>query len=319
MEDDSSDFDAEFAAAAQALSKGEGQKAASTEGSTGPSGEAVVVEGTGDPAPETPAPEAGKPEQGNDLAAQLSAAAERERASAARASHVARENNQLRGMIGDLQRQLRERLSAGPQASAPTTAPSTPSQATASAEPDVLSQAPDLESAVLRRAKDLLRPIEDQLSAVKARAEAAERDLAQTRQVVEPLSEEAWRREVAATHQGLDQTFGKAWRADVQGPEFADWLATQPKATQDLYQSSPRLADSAGILTQFYLGTGRGLPKPDAAAAPAQQARTPPNVQRARDAAGIASSRSGAVPSGPGKEDFDGNFAIFSQQIARAA
>lgn len=324
MNDDDS-FDAAFEEAAAEL-RGSEPSTPSGEPAPAPDGSTTTTAPAPAPASETVAP-AAAPAQSPSSEASPPADASvesmkrtieeisaRERASAARASHNARENNLLRDQLTELNRRFEElaaRVTA-PAASAPA-----PASEPAS---DVLSAAPDLEAAVTRRVQEAISPLLKEVGTAKATAEAASRTVGEVRQVVDPIAEEQIRQTHAQTHAALDARFGQEWRKTVNDETFLAWLATEPDLQRN-YETDPTFAGSAKVLGSFY--AIHGFPQPATAPAPSQT--TAPAAaagnpqQRLRQAAGIVSrAAAAAAPAVPGPDDFEGNFALATAQLKRA-
>mgnify|MGYP000001591551 FL=1 len=319
--DDETSFENEFATAAAEL-----------RGANAPA-ETPAAEPSAEPSPPAPAPasqaSAPAPEPApapaaaatppaqlstEELQRQLEEAASRERASAARASHNARENNQLRQQLDEMNRKLDE------LAAARASAPAAPTPAPAPAEPDMLTNAPDLEAAVNKRVQAIVAPLIKDVTTAKSAAEAAGKVATEVRQVVDPIAQQRVQDEIGRTHQALDERFGQAWRGTVKSEQFGQWLQTQPQWVQDTYEHATGFEDSATVLGRFYATTG--FPQPSAA--PTPPAPTPPAgavttpQQRLRQAAGIVTRAAAAAPAAPAADDFEGNFAIATQQLKRA-
>lgn len=258
-----------------------------------------------EPAQAAPAPpDAGQAPQDKqptmaELLARVSDLERRERASAARASTVARENNRL------VQELSRLRSSAQP-ASAPAQAQ--PQDAAPAA--DVLSQAPELEAAVRARVQTVLAPILKKVDEASA--------------VIEPLQQRFVNEEIAQTHARLDEAM-PGWRDTVVASDFTQWVDSQPKWVQDLYERSTGFEDSATVLGRYYASTGR---QPNVApvqqtqqtnpkAGGAQAAVDPNTLLRA--AAGIASrpsSPNGSATRAMSEDElFEAEFAAASRQL----
>lgn len=253
-----------------------------------------------EPAPAPPAPEQASEQAApaaevptlDQVQAQLRDMAHRERSASSRISAFARENNQLKAMVEDLKRKIG--------------APAAPAPVAQSTEPDVLTDAPDLESAVQRRVNALIEPLNKRLEEAATRADAADRMAAEARQLVEPISRRNADEQIAATHQALDSQFTARWREDIRSAEFSDWLPSQPTWVQSLYAEGVTPEDSATVLGRFYASGRRPTPtQPAPAAAPSGQ--TP--QQRLRDASGIAPRGAARPKTGPADDDFEGHFA----------
>lgn len=268
-------------------------------------GEATPV---ADDKPKTPSLE--------ELQLQISELSSRERASAARASHVARMNNQLSKLVNELQDRLAKLTSAAPAPASPAPGPDD------DGEEDILAKAPDLEKAVLKRLQRAVDPLQKKTEDAVKNAERALNALAETQQVVQPIAMQRVQEDIARTHKGLDDMFGKVWRSHVGTEEWNAWLERQDEATKRVVSSSPTFDDNAAVVAKYFAAHGI-KPERSAIIEPnngggANDAHADAKQQLLRNAAGINSRSSAVPPSGPGKDDFEGNFAVAAARLKRA-
>jgi hypothetical protein len=248
-----------------------------------------------------------------DLKRQIAEAIHRERSAAQRISAVARENNDLKALVQRLQAQVSQTAAAPSAASAAPAAPAAPDT------PDVLTEAKDLEAAVVKRAAAMVEPLKKQLEETIGRVDKATQAVSQVQEAVTPIQERTQRETFEATWKALDQVFGEQWRTDVRGDAFTGWIAQQPAQIQDLYAKAVTPEESAKVMNLFYAEKGNRPSPAPAAAAPAPAPAANPNQQRLRLAAGIA--KTGApprAPAGPAPDDFDANFEAATKALKQA-
>lgn len=249
-----------------------------------------------------------------ELKRQVAEAIHRERSSAQRISAIARENNDLKALVQRLQAQTQQ-TAAAPAASAAPAAPAVPDT------PDVLTEAKDLEAAVVKRAAAMVEPLKKQLEETIGRVDKATQAVDRVQEAVTPIAQKTQRETFEATWRALDEKFGQQWREDVRSEGFGGWLGAQPAQIQDLYAKAVTPEESAKVMNLFYAETGK-FPTPAAAAAAPAPAPTPAantQQQRLRLAAGIA--KTGApprAPAGPAVDDYEANFEAATRALKQA-
>lgn len=218
------------------------------------------------------------------------------RSDANRQSNLMQENNRLKGLVADLERQVAE-LKKTAKANE------------SSDEPDVLENAPELKAAVDRRIREA---VEFATGDLKTKLNAAEAKLAEVGQTVndaaqrvEPLVSREQERAYESIRVELDKRF-PSWRADQAA--IAAWVQTQPDAIKSMFPGSG-LEDSSTVLKLFYADKG--------AKAPGNSGNGASNDadERLRLAAGIVPRSQQRHE--PNKDDFDGAFAEFSASKKR--
>lgn len=256
------------------------------------------------PAPAEPEPKSeSAPPSVDELQRQVKEALHRERSSANRISAFAQENNKLQSMIAE----MRQRLDALDAAKA------APAAAPATDEADVLANAPDLEAAVQKRVRAVTAGLESTVTELRKRLDQTEQVATQAKAGLDPIVAREERQQHEAVWNALDTRFSPAWREDIKTPDFDGWLKEQPRQIVEIFETAKTAQDSASVLTLYYAAKG----KPITAAAPSAPAANP-NTERLRMAAGVAPRGNQRPPSGPAPDDFDGNFALFSQALKRA-
>ncbi len=285
--DKPSEFEQEFAAAVA------GEQAAPA---APPQESAAAPAPAPEPAPAEPAPES-KSITLEELQEQLRQVQHQARSDANRVSAFQRENNRLKAMLDELNAKVG-------RAGAPAPDPATP----AKLEEDVLTSAPDLESAVKRRVKEVTAALEDQVKDLSQRVQTVQTVAGEAREAIEPIRQSTVQKQIEETHAALDAQFTPKWRDDLRSPDFEQWLDRQPAYVKDLYATAVTPEDSASVLARFYAGRRptqiAAAPAPQA---PAQAAGNP-QTERLRQAAGIAPRGNTRPPTGPADDDFEGHF-----------
>ena len=310
MEDDQpSEFEKEFAAISAAKDAAAAQAAAPAPAPAPAPSEAAPAEASAPPAP-TPAPAAAPapapsetPPTTEELQRQLADMSHRERSSANRVSAFMRENQDLKRMLAELKSKVDQ---IGAQAPTPAPAP-------APAE-DVLTNAPDLDAAVRKRAVEVTSALEKQVKDLTQRVNTTEQAASEVRQVVEPIRQQNHQSQIESTHAVLDRQFGERWRQDVRSNDFAEWISLQPPSVQQDYEHAITPAESAAVMARYYAGRTASAPPPPA---PAPAGNT--QQDRLRNAAGIAPRGNARPPTGPAEDDFEGHFAVATQAIRKSA
>lgn len=256
---------------------------------------------------------AAKPAQGQrsyqELESLLTDALHRERSNAQRISSVdlrsnglARENEALKRQVSDFQTQLRNK-------------------GVVKVEPgqnvdDVLANAPELQSAVMRRIQEATAPLRDALDAANTKLGEVGEATVKAAEAIRPV---VARDEMAAVREvwtGLDGEFTPAWRNDIKTADFRLWLKDQSAAIQGLYDNSVTIKETADVLELYYARRG-GRPKAGAEQQPGNNLTAKPNTaaqkaagsnERLRQASGIA-PRPGAATKHVDSDDFEGAFA----------
>lgn len=254
------------------------------------------------PAPAEPEPKSEAPSV-DELQKQVKEALHRERSSANRISAFAQENNKLQSMIAE----MRQRLDALDAAKA------APAAAPATDEADVLANAPDLEAAVQKRVRAVTAGLESTVTELRKRLDQTEQVATQAKAGLDPIVAREERQQHEAVWNALDTRFSPAWRDDIKTPDFDGWLKEQPRQIVEIFETAKTAQDSASVLTLYYSAKGKPIP----AAAPSAPAANP-NTERLRMAAGVAPRGNQRPPSGPAVDDFEGNFAVFTQALKRA-
>lgn len=267
-------------------------------------------------------PPAAKTQQGQrsyqEMESLLADALHRERSNAQRISSVdirsnglARENEALKRQVAEFQSQLRNRGAAKVE----------PGQSV----DDALANAPELQSAVMRRIQEATAPLRDALDAANTRLGEVGEATVKAAEAIRPV---VARDEMAAVREvwsGLDGEFTPAWRQDIKTSDFRLWLKDQSAAVQGLYDNSVTIKETADVLELYYAKRG-GRPKAGAeqrsgnsqAAKPITAAqRAAGSNERLRQASGIAPRPGGAAPR-VDPEDFEGAFAEATSALRAA-
>lgn len=308
--DDQDQFDAAFAEFAVKPEASAPEAAAAPEAKTAaePAQPAPATsEPKADATPAAAQPPAEPAPSIDELQRQVREALHRERSSANRISAFAKENQSLKTIVEEMQRKLEE-LSAAKAAPTPAPAPDAGLE-------DVLADAPDLKASVQRLISSEKDPLLKEIE--KLRSELAEtKGIATTvKQAVDPIVTRETQSQYEQVWKALDDKFSPSWREDIKSSDF-DAFLNAGEHWKRAFNSAKTVEDSAAVLGAYY--TARGIERKPA---PAQQAPAPataPNTERLRLAAGVAPRGNQRPPSGPAPDDFEGNFALFAQQLKRA-
>lgn len=288
------EFDAAFAESAALRAANDGPTARPTaEPSPAPSKR--EVEAKPEAAAPAPAPRA---TEHDTLSGQLAEALHRERSSANRISAFAKENNQLKQSIADMQRQISDLMAVSAKS---------PASAATSAKSDVLKEAPDLEAAVQARIAEAIAPYKEALSKHSARLDDVDDRATLAAESIQPLSQAEHQRKLRSVMTQLDEAFSTEWRKDIKQAPFVQWLNRQDKVIQDRYADADTFDTSSTVLRMYYADAGlQRRPAP-----PATRSEPPTSsAQRLRNSATLPPS-SVSRPSAKA-DDFDSAFEEFA-------
>lgn len=228
-----------------------------------------------------------------ELERQLAEALHRERSSANRISERDRQANALADQVRQLQAQIQELQARAVQA------PTEQSEG----EPDVLDEAEDLRSAVEKRVKNQVAPLQQKLTEAERRAQEAEAAARAAAQAVEPLVAERQKQQLLDLANKLDDDFD-GWRDEVKTSRFQQWLQSVPPEIQQLYSRADSFDSASRVLKLYSADVGHAFKRRDIAA-------PQPAADGLRKAVGIRPGVAGAGAR-PNPNDFDAAFAEFS-------
>lgn len=256
------------------------------------------------------------------LQSQLDEARHRERSSAARLSPLTRQINQLNARLAEVERE-RDALKAKAATAPPPPPAAPPSQAADEDENDELADAPDLRKAVQRRVEKAVakavQPLQQALEAANTRLAEVDGRATQAISQIGPIAEQTQEQAWAQARVRLESSFGD-WRSTVGSDGFQGWLEQQPDAIQKMFPGTT-FDEARRVLTLYHAETGAPIPqaKPPAASTPPAappvadpQQRSAAQMQRLRQAAGIAPRGAPAPRVQADPNDFEGAFAEFA-------